>query len=328
MVNFMTMQALRLTNDTKGPVLLDMPLEVVSETQIKIRIHACGLNFADLLMIRDKYQDMPPRPFTMGLEYAGIVDAIGDQVSKFQVGDRVAAFVGHGGLAQYAVIDQEDCIALSRDADLIAAAGTLITHGTSHLALTDRAGLVAGQTLLVLGAAGGVGLSAVAIGKALGARVIAVARGKDKCAIAQKAGADITFENDDPDLVQHLKALGGVDVVYDPVGGDLFKAALRGCKTGAQYLLIGFASGDLPDIPANILLVKNISMHGFYWGGVKKYDAATFQNSLSEVLDMVATGKVDANIHHVMPFDQTLEAFEMMRARQSTGKIVITLPMP
>jgi len=184
--------------------------------------------------------------------------------------------------------------------------------------------LKAGETLLVTGASGGVGLTAVEIGKLMGARVIAVARGEDKQEIARQAGADHTFDNDDPDLIAKLKALGGVDVVYDPVGGDLFKSAMKACNREARIIVIGFASGDVPPIPANVLLVKNITVIGFYWGGYLKFNSDALTASMKELLDWFREGKLKPHISHVLPLERADEAMDLLRTRRSTGKVVVT----
>ncbi len=200
----------------------------------------------------------------------------------------------------------------------------MVAYGTSHLVLTRRAALQPSETLLVLGAAGGVGLTAVEIGKAMGARVIAVARGEDKLAVAKAAGADHLIDSDSEDIKAAVKALGGADVVYDPVGGDAFKAALGACNREARVIVIGFASGDIPQIPANILLVKNITVIGFYWGGYLQFNAEALTDSLAELMQWHAEGRLKPHISHVLPLDQAEEALELMRSRKSTGKVVVT----
>lgn len=320
------MQALRVQNFDENPVLLDMPALVISPRSVLVEIRACGLNFADLLSIRGTYQETPPLPFTLGMELSGIVREIGADVSEFSPGDRVAAFAGQGGLAQQGVFDADRCVKLPDAIDDVTAASLLIAYGTSHLALTQRAKLLKGETLLVLGAAGGVGLTAVEIGHALGARVIACARGAQKLKVAEAAGADILIDTEKDDLRKIVKDAGGADAVYDPVGGDLFKAALRSCKPEARYLTIGFASGDVPQIPANILLVKNITVHGFYWGGVFNYAPDVFRASLDDVFAMVAGGRLSPQVRHTYPLENALEGLELLRQRKSTGKVVITIP--
>jgi NADPH2:quinone reductase len=203
------------------------------------------------------------------------------------------------------------------------AAGFQVAYGTSHLALTRRARLAAGETLLVLGAAGGVGLTAVEIGKALGARVIAVARGADKLAVAKAAGADHLIDAS-ADLTAEVRALGGADVVYDPVGGAAFTAAMRACNREARILTIGFASGEVPQIPANHLLVKNITVIGFYWGGYLAFDTQAVVDSLGELMDWYAAGRIRPHVSHILPLERAGEALELLASRKSTGKVVVT----
>lgn len=319
------MKAFHICEAGAQPALVDLPCPEPMAGQVRIRIAACGLNFADLLMIKGQYQDTPDAPFTLGMEIAGTIDALGSGVAGWSVGDRVAVFGGQGGLAEFACYDAVRCMALPDTMDFATAAGFQIAYGTSHLALTHRAALQPGETLLVLGAAGGVGLTAVEIGKALGATVIAVARGADKLDAARAAGADHLLDSDTADLRAEVKALGGADVVYDPVGGDLFTAALRATNRGARMLVIGFASGDVPPIPANILLVKNISVLGFYWGGYLSLDPAALIGSMKDLMEWHARGQLHPHISHRFPLDQAAEALEVLKARKSTGKVVVTI---
>ena len=319
------MKAFHIAEPGATPALTDLPLPAPAAGQLRIKIAACGLNFADLLMIKGQYQDTPDAPFTLGMEVAGTVDAVGTDVAGWSAGDRVAVFGGQGGLAEYACYDAARCMMLPETMDFVTAAGFQIAYGTSHLALTRRAALKPGETLLVLGAAGGVGLTAVEIGKAMGAKVIACARGADKLEAARAAGADHLFDSETADLRAEVKALGGADVVYDPVGGDLFTAALRATNRGARVLVIGFASGDVPPIPANILLVKNISVIGFYWGGYLSLDPQALTGSMTELMAWHAQGRLHPHISHQMPLDEAAEALELLRNRQSTGKVVVTV---
>ena len=290
--------------------------------QVLLKIDACGLNFADLLMAKGTYQDTPPAPFTLGMEVCGTVLAQGEGVAAPQVGDRVAVFGGQGGLAEQGVFPANLCQPAPAAMTAPEAAGFQVAYGTSHLALTRRARLQEGETLLVLGAAGGVGLTAVEIGKALGARVIAVARGADKGAIARAAGADHVFDASD-DIAAAVKALGGADVVYDPVGGDLFGAALRATNREGRILTIGFASGEVPPVAANHLLVKNISLIGFYWGGYLAFNPKALTNSMAELFAMFEAGKLRPHVSHVLPLERAGEALELLRSRRSTGKVVV-----
>lgn len=306
------------------PALASVPEPTPAAGEVLLQIAACGLNFADLLMANGTYQDTPTPPFTLGMEVCGTVIAHGPGVDRPAIGSRVAVFGGQGGMADKGVFPAALCRIVPDDMLAETAAGFMVAYGTSHLALTRRAQLKADETLLVLGAAGGVGLTAVEIGKALGATVIAVARGAEKLAIAQAAGADHVIDSSTEDVKTAVKALGGADVVYDPVGGDAFRAALGACNREARVIVIGFASGDIPQIPANIILVKNITVIGFYWGGYLTFHAQALTDSLAELLAWYADGRLQPHISHKIQLDNAGEALELMRTRKSTGKVVIT----
>lgn len=318
------MRAFQVTSHTQPPAIADAKDPVPQEGEVLLSIAACGLNFADLLMAKGTYQDTPNPPFTLGMEVCGTVIAQGQGVSSPTIGTRVAVFGGQGGLSERGVFPADLCTPVPDDMPAEAAAGFMVAYGTSHLALARRAKLQAGETLLVLGAAGGVGLTAVEVGKAMGARVIAVARGQEKLKAAQEAGADHLIDCDADDVKEAVKALGGADVVYDPVGGDLFKAALGACNREARIIVIGFASGDVPPIPANILLVKNISVIGFYWGGYLKFNPSALTDSLTELMTWYTEGRLRPHISHVLPLDQAAEALDLLRTRKSIGKVVVT----
>ena len=318
------MRAFQVTSFDHEPSLQDVPVPAPGPDEVLLDIAACGLNFADLLMAKGTYQDTPKPPFTLGMEVCGTVIATGSGVTSPAVGTRVAVFGGQGGLAEQGLFPAALCRPVPDTMPDDIAAGFMVAYGTSHLALTRRARLQPGETLLVLGAAGGVGLTAVEIGKAMGATVIAVARGADKLAVAQKAGADHLIDSDTDDIKAAVKALGGADVVYDPVGGTAFKAALGACNREARVIVIGFASGDVPQIPANIILVKNISVIGFYWGGYLAFNPQALTDSLAELMEWHAAGKLQPHISHTLPLDQAADALALMRTRKSTGKVVVT----
>lgn len=293
--------------------------------QIRIKIEACGLNFADLLMLKGQYQDTPATPFTLGMEVAGTVEALGEGTAGPAPGTRVAVFGGHGGLAEYGCFDASRAVPLPDVMSMTDAAAFLIAYGTSHLALDHRARLQPGERLLVLGAAGGVGLTAVEVGKLMGATVIACARGADKLEAARAAGADHLIDASSDDLRAVVKSLGGADVVYDPVGGEQWKAAFRACNPEARLLPIGFASGEVPQIPANHLLVKNLSVLGVYWGGYMTFNPKALTDSLRVLLDWYAAGRIKPHVSHVLPLARVEEGLELLRSRASTGKVVITM---
>lgn len=304
--------------------LADMAVPVPGPGEVLIRVAACGLNFADLLMLQGSYQDTPALPFVPGLEFAGHVAALGPGVAAPAIGSRVAVVAGKGGLADYALAPAQLCLTLPETMTMEQAAGFQIAYGTSHLALGHRAALRAGETLLVLGAAGGVGLTAVEIGARMGARVIASARGADRLAIAKAAGAEVLIDSNDPDLRGQLKALGGVDVVYDTVGGPAFLDALRATRPEGRLLAIGFAGGEVPQIPANLLLVKNLTVIGLYWGGYLKFRPEVLTESLATLLGWFEAGWITPHVSHVLPLARVEEGLDLLRQRRATGKVVIT----
>lgn len=304
--------------------LTELPMPEPGPGQIRVAIRACGLNFADLLMQKGTYQDTPLAPFTLGMEVAGVVDALGPEVAGFAIGDRVAVYCGQDGLADFGVFETAKAVKIPEEMPFDHAAAFQIAYGTSHMALDHRARLQPGETLLVTGAAGGVGLTAVEIGKLMGATVIAQARGADKLAVAKAAGADHLIGADE-DLRARVLELGGADVVYDAVGGDLFKAAFRACNPEARLLPIGFASGEVPQIPANHLLVKNLTVIGFYIGGYLKFRPKALTDSLNTLIGWYLEGRLKPHVSHVLPLERVAEGMELLRSRKSTGKIVITM---
>lgn len=307
------------------PILQQIAVPTPESGEVLLEIDACGLNFADLLMAKGTYQDTPPAPFTLGMEVCGHVLAHGPDVKSPPIGARVAVFGGKGGLAEQGVFPADLCIEIPEQMPAEVAAGFIVAYGTSHLALTRRAHLQAGETLLVFGAAGGVGLTAVEIGKALGATVIAVARGAAKLDVAKAAGADYVLDSDTDDIITAVKDLGGADVVYDPVGGDMFRAAIKLANREARLITIGFASGDVPQIPANIILVKNITVIGFYWGGYLKFNAPALMQSMAELMKMYEDGRLHPDVRHIYPLAQAQEALDLLEQRKSTGKVVVKM---
>lgn len=320
------MKAIRVNSHSIPPEIEDIPDPSPGPGEILIQVAACGLNFADLLLIKGKYQETPPTPFTPGLEMAGTVLALGDGVKGPPVETRVAAFCGQGGLAEKAVVPASSTVVLPPSMPLDLASSFQVTYGTSHVALSHRARLQQGETLLVLGAAGGVGLTAVELGHAMGARVIAVARGPEKLAIAKAAGASILIDSETENLRDRVRELGGADVVYDPVGGQAFTDAMRATNPDGRILIIGFAGGDVQQIPANHLLVKNISVEGFYWGGYLKFRPEVITQSMDQLFEMHAHGVLHPHISHRFPLDRAMEGLDLLRTRKSTGKVVITNP--
>ncbi|WP_322866884.1 NADPH:quinone oxidoreductase family protein [Aquicoccus sp. G2-2] len=319
------MRAFQILTPKSPATLVEIPVPTPAPGEILVRIAACGLNFADLLMGEGKYQDTPEPPFTLGMEISGTVEALGEDVTGPAPGTRVAVFGGYGGLAEFGVFPAERVTPLPQGTAFTDAAALQIAYGTSHVALAEKARLHPGETLLVLGAAGGVGLTAVELGKLMGARVIACARGAEKLAIAKRAGADHLIDATDQDIRTEVKALGGADVVYDPVGGAQFTAAFRACRPGARILVIGFASGDVPPVPANHLMVKNIDLLGFYWGGYMKFRPQVIRESLTTLFGWLADGRIKPHISHTLPLDRALDGLDLLRSRKSTGKVVIEI---
>ena len=319
------MQAYRVSRAGEPPALLDIPAPEPAAGEIALNIAACGLNFADLLMIEGRYQDTPEPPFTLGMEVAGTVTALGPDTAGPAPGTRVAVFGGQGGLAEAGCFPAARAVALPDAMSFADAAAFQIAYGTSHVALEHKARLRPGETLLVLGAAGGVGLTAVEIGKIMGARVIACARGPDKLEVARQAGADHLIDAETDDIREACRTLGGADVVYDPVGGEQFKAAFRACRPEARILVIGFASGEVPQIPANHLLVKNLSVMGLYWGGYLGFRPDVVTESLATLFDWHKAGRIEPHVSHALPLARVAEGLELLRSRKSTGKVVITM---
>lgn len=305
------------------PALVEAPEPIPGRGEVLVRVAACGLNFADLLMIEGRYQERRTPPFTLGLECAGTVAALGPGTAGPAPGTRVLAFAS-GALAEAICLPADLVVPIPDAMTFAQAAGFPVAYGTSHLALGHRARLQPGETLLVTGASGGVGLTAVELGARMGARVIALARGADKLAIAQAAGADALLDSDTPDLRAALRDLGGCDVVYDTVGGALFDPALRSLRPEGRYLAIGFASGTVPQVPANLLLVKNLSVIGLYWGGYLAFRREVLTDSLTTLLGWFAAGDLRPHVSHVLPFAALPQGLDLLRNRTATGKVVLT----
>ena len=296
--------------------------------QVLLRVRAAGLNFADTLMIEGKYQEKPPFPFAPGLEVAGEVAALGEGCRRLKVGDRVLAAVGAGGFAELAVAQERDAFVLPDAMDFVTAAGFTVTYGTAHGGLVWRARMQPGETLVVHGAAGGVGLAAVEVGKAMGARVIATAGGAEKLAVAKEHGADALIDYRNEDLRERLKALTegrGADVYFDPVGGSAFEASLRAIAWEGRIVVIGFAGGGVPQIPANILLVKNVSALGFYWGSYRTRAPDRLAAQFDDLFGWFEQGLLKPHVSHRLPLAEAAEGFTLLRERKATGKVVVEI---
>ena len=295
--------------------------------EIRIGIHACGINFGDTLMISGQYQVKPPFPFSPGLEVSGEVLETGGGVNGFKPGDRVVALCDYGGYADEIVVPATVVLPIPEALDTITAAAFPVAYGTAHLALSHRARLQPGETLLVHGAAGGVGLTAVEVGKRLGATVIAAASTPEKLQIAAAKGADHllnTSQESIRDRVKELTGGKGADVIYDPVGGDSFDQSLRCINWEGRLLVIGFASGKIPRLPTNLTLVKNFSVVGVYWGAYMKRDPGVLTDSLAVLLDWYTEGKLQPHVSQTYPLEAAAEAMNTLIKRQSTGKVVLT----
>ena len=304
----------------------DLPTPEPAPGQVRIAIHAASLNFPDLLTVQNKYQVKPALPFVPGSEFSGTVEAVGEGVRHLKVGDLVANLGVAGGFATHACVDAQGVLPLPAGFDLDDGAAFAFTYGTSHHALIDRAALRAGETVLVLGAAGGVGSAAVQIAKAVGAKVVAVASSDEKCAFCSRIGADVVINGSRDDLRDALKAATdgkGADVVYDPVGGELAEAAFRSIAWRGRYLVIGFASGTIPALPWNLALLKGASIVGVFWGDFVRREPKAFRQGLVELFGWYAQGRVRPAIDVRLPMSALHEAYARMGSRQVQGKLLL-----
>ncbi|UCE30862.1 MAG: NADPH:quinone oxidoreductase family protein [Burkholderiales bacterium] len=294
--------------------------------EVLVEVHAAGVNYPDTLIIQKKYQVTPKLPFTPGSEVAGVVKAVGEGVSVCKPGDRVIGSANLGGYAQEIVVKAERVIPIPERMEFPVAAAFVLAYGTSLYALKDRAGLAAGETLLVLGAAGGVGISAVEIGKAMGARVIAAASSEDKLALCRERGADATIDYGTEDLRKRIDALTegkGPDVIYDPVGGPLTEQAFRSIAWCGRLLVVGFASGEIPRMPLNLPLLKNASLVGLFWGAFMQRDPKGAHKHLRELFELYQSGKVHPPVTRAYPLAEAGQALRDVIERRVKGKIVI-----
>jgi NADPH:quinone reductase len=312
-----------------GPETLtvaDLPDPEPGPGEVRLKVSAVGLNFFDTLIIVDRYQFKPERPFSPGAECAGVIDAVGEGVSDWRIGERVAAFLGFGACRERVVAPASRLVRVPDGVSDEQAAGLSVTYGTGLHALKDRADLKAGETLAVLGAAGGTGLAAVELGRLMGARVIACASSGDKLALARAHGADETLNYAAADLKEGLRRLTGgkgVDVIYDPVGGDLAEAALRAVAWAGRYLVIGFAGGGIPKIPLNLVLLKGCDIRGVFWGAFLERDAAAHAANMADLMAHVAAGRLSVLVDRVVPLEGTPEALDRLARREAKGKLIV-----
>ena len=308
-------------------VIEDLPSPHAGPGEAVISVKAASLNFPDVLIIQNKYQFKPPLPFSPGSELAGVVKEVGAGVSGFKPGDKVIAFTTYGAFAEEVKTEAARLLPLPQGMDFVAGAAFLLTYGTSDHALRDRAALRAGETLLVLGAAGGVGLAAIEIGKTLGARVIACASTDDKLAVCREHGADEGINYGTEDLRERIKVLTegrGVDVVYDPVGGAYSEPAFRSLAWRGRHLVVGFAAGDIPKLPLNLALLKGASLVGVFWGDFARREPKPFGDSIRQLGDWYRQGKLRPHVSQTLPLEKAVEALKLMAARQVKGKLVLT----
>ena len=307
-------------------VIEDVPSPDVKGRGVKVRVKAAGLNFPDTLIIEGKYQLKPNMPFSPGGEMAGEVIEVGEKVTRFKPGDRVAGLTGYGSFAEEVVVPEQNLLPVPDGMSDEKAAAFTMVYGTSYYALKQRANLQPGESLLVLGASGGVGLATVELGKAMGARVIAAASSADKLAIAKAAGADDLINySEEPlkDSVKNLTKGKGVDVIYDPVGGDFTEQALRAMGWNGRHLIIGFAAGEIPKVPANLTLLKGCSVVGVFWGSFTQREPEASAQNMMELMKLYSEGKIDPKISEVFEFEDYAKALGALSERRATGKVVL-----
>jgi len=308
--------------------LQEIPVPSAGPKQVLIRVHACGVNFPDLLLIQNKYQFKPELPFVPGGEVAGTICELGEGVEGLELGQAVLALCGWGGFAEKVAVEVDRVLPLPSGISFEIAATTLYTYGTSYHALKDRAGLQAGETLLVLGAAGGVGLAAVELGTLMGARVIAAASSEEKLALCRKKGAVETINYESEELKTRIKELTdgkGVDLVYDPVGGKFAEAALRGMAWKGRYLVVGFANGEIPQLPMNLPLLKGCSVVGVFWGQFSKLEPMASYSNTRQLLAWIQEGKIAQHIGSRYSLAEAPRALQDVLDRKMLGKGVVLL---
>ncbi len=308
-------------------VIEELPSPVPGPGEVVVSVKAASVNFPDFLIIQNKYQFKPPLPFSPGSELSGLVKEVGAGVSNVRPGDRVIAFTTYGAFAEEVKTEALRLLPLPEEMDFITGAAFLLTYATSDHALRDRGALRAGETLLVLGAAGGVGLAAIEIGKALGARVIACASTEDKLAVCREHGADATINYATEELRERVKALTegrGVDVVYDAVGGPYTEPAFRSLAWRGRLLVVGFAAGEIPKLPLNLALLKGAAVVGVFWGDFARREPKAFAESVRQLARWYAEGRLRPHVSQTLPLERAAEAIQLLASRKAKGKIVLT----
>ena len=309
-------------------VLEDIASPEPKKNEVLLQVHAAGVNFPDTLIIEGKYQFKPPFPFSPGGEAAGVVGAVGEKVSHVKPGDRVMALTGWGSFAEEVAVPGYSVMPIPDGMDFASAAAFGMTYGTSMHALKQRANLQPGETLLVLGASGGVGLAAVEIGKAMGAKVIAAASSEAKLEVAKAAGADVLINYSEGSLKDKLKEITGgqgVDVIYDPVGGELFEEAFRSIAWNGRMLVVGFASGTIPALPANLTLLKGASLDGVFWGSFAQRQPQDNAANFQQLFKWFAEGKIKPLVSQTFPLEKAADAINHLGQRKAVGKVVVTV---
>ena len=303
-----------------------LPTPEPKSGEMRIRIEAASLNFPDLLIVQNKYQMKPPLPFVPGSEYAGVIEAVGEGVTHLQVGQTVACLSGTGGFGTHTLAPAKLCMPLPAGFGSVDAAAFIMTYATSHHALLDRGQLKAGETVLVLGAAGGVGTAAIQIAKASGAKVIAAASTQEKCDLCTAQGADATINYSQDNFRERIKELTegkGPDVIYDPVGGEYAEPAFRSIAWRGRYLVVGFAAGPIPALPWNLALLKGASIVGVFWGDFSRRESAANASMMQELAQWYGQGKIKPVIHKTMPMAELKQAYAEMGSRGVMGKLVM-----
>ena len=309
-------------------VVEDVPSPVAGPGEVVVSVKTASVNFPDVLIIQNKYQVKPPLPFSPGSELAGVVKSVGDGVTRWKPGDPVMAITGYGAFAEDVKVDVNRLLPIPAGMDFVSAAAFGLTYATSEHALCDRGDLKAGETLLVLGASGGVGIAAIEIGKVLGARVIACASTDDKLAVCREHGADDTINYATEDLRERIKAITGgkgADVVYDPVGGTYTELALRSIAWRGRLLVVGFAAGDIPKIPLNLTLLKGCAIIGVFWGEFTRREPDRFLAAMDKLGRWFAEGKLRPHVSKTLPLERAADALELMAGRNVKGKVVLTV---